>query len=97
MATNIFHKQGRDAFFESENGKVNPADFKLIGWTDETDLNKVYELFNSIDAPFWENPRVQLHSKLQGARSLSVGDLIQLDTGEIFEVASFGFNKVISE
>ena len=93
--TNVYHKTGRDRFEVSTTGAVDlDKDFELIGHTTEQDPNEVFRLFNTVDYPFWLNPEVELWGDLEGARSLSVRDVIQTHEGDLLEVAPFGFNKV---
>ena len=93
--TFIYHKISRDRFEVSPDSTADLAnDFKLIGWTNESDLNNVFQMFNTIDVPFWEHPDVTLNDGLEGARSLSVGDVIQTKEGDLFEVQPMGFKKV---
>ena len=94
----VWHKRV-DRFFESKIGVVNLSDYDLVCKVTTTSLDQVYRLCNigrTLEDPWFENDEVtMLVLNLEGARSLSVGDLVfDVGTGIMWEVASIGWNEV---
>ena len=69
--------------------------YKLVAVVEGDDLEKAFELTNTIYGPWWENeglePVVLEYAK--GARSTSVGDLM-VSGGKNWFVAPVGFKEV---
>lgn len=68
--------------------------YKKVAEVDSNDLEKIFELTNSIDNYWGENKGVKLITPEN--RSTSVGDLVELD-GELHVVASMEFKKLSDE
>ena len=73
----------------------NKADYNMVAMVDANDMDKVYELTNSINTGWWNNEAVESpYTDENGQRSTSMGDIIINGENEIFIVAPFGFVKV---
>ena len=100
----VFHKTV-DRFFEAQNTElsdgINMDNFTLIcrvDLGDDSNCESVWEATNTKPwdtAPWFDADNVHLALNLEGARSLSVGDLVYDCTeNELHEVAGIGFRKV---
>ena len=93
----VWHKRV-ERFFESKTGVVDLTDYDLVCKVVAEKLDQVYRLCNigrTLEDPWFENDEVTLVLNLEGARSLSVGDLVfEGGTGILWEVASIGWNEV---
>lgn len=69
---------------------VNLFDFDFYNYVAAVDTNDLEEAFRLMN--LWEDPtRVTRHGK---CASMSVGDVIEDMEGNLFMVASFGFEKI---
>ncbi len=71
-----------------------PADYELIGTVESGDLDEVFKLANSIDHAWWENPECELignATDVGTARSLSVGDVVELPSGVAYRCMPTGW------
>jgi len=100
MKAKIFHKINRP--FITAGEQVSIDDYEEVGsysneWPvrDNTNyspfLNKAFEASNTITKHWSKNKGI---TGGIGARSTSVGDLMQVDSGGFFEVRSIGFRKI---
>lgn len=70
-------------------------DYHLIAEVCTDDLDDAYRLTNTIEAPWWSNPGVQFFGSvehgLKGARSTSVGDILECVNKDRYAVGRAGF------
>ena len=107
MTASVYHvdyqkNEGRelslDVRFSPTEEKIKQALqanlYKKVAEVDSNDLEKVFELTNSIDNYWGENEGVKLITAEN--RSTSVGDIVELD-GKVHVVASMGYKKLSDE
>lgn len=99
MATfTIYHKVGPNIFrtaHESSTGArlphpLDPAEYHPAAVVIAENRGQVFQLCNSIDAFWQENPEVR-KAFPNSERSLSVGDLIVEEDGTIYEIEGAGY------
>lgn len=66
------------------------ANYKLVAEVDTDEKERAYMLTNHIDTEWWNNDGV---NKVEESRSTSVGDLLEDENGQLWLVASIGFEK----
>ena len=71
-----------------------PDEFSLVATVDSEDVDKVYELTNTIDKYWWENEGVTKEFVGKGCRSTSVGDVVVLGNGDKFLCESVGWTQM---
>jgi hypothetical protein len=71
------------------------ASYHYVADVDTTDLNQAYRLTNTIDGSWWQNIGVNFLGSaehgLEGARSTSIGDVLEYVGGACHIVARCGF------
>lgn len=99
------HQLTRSAFFQlAQTPFLSNADqiqravadrkaghYRLVAEVATDDLDLAYQLTNSIDCSWWENPGVVQHFEGEGCRSTSVGDVLEKSDGALYVVCTFGF------
>ena len=77
----------------THNNYVRVAEFE-VGKDIDNKLSLAYELTNSIQNAWYENPNINVSEEAKdGCRSTSIGDLIQID-GRSYMVAGCGFTEI---
>lgn len=70
-----------------------PEEYEEVAHVMTDDLDKAFELTNSISAPWWLNPDV-IPADPMGHRSTSVGDIAVVWDGNIYRCASSGWVEI---
>jgi hypothetical protein len=77
----------------------NFAAYHCVAEVETDDLNAAYRLTNTIEASWWTNEGVKfLGSKehgMKGARSTSIGDVLEHTSGDRWVVARTGFDPLV--
>ena len=105
MAHKIYHANTRETRFEETpiGEKINfERDWVLVCEVDVPfNLDTIYEVCNQtpwLEVAWYEVDQVKLVDGLEGARSLSVGDIIVRDGSDVLiQVGKFGFQVVLSK
>ena len=71
-----------------------PRDYTLVASVTGDDVEKAFELTNTIEHRWWENPGVEALFESAGCRSTSVGDVIVMDDGRQLQCAGFGWKHI---
>jgi len=67
-------------------------------YTLDENLNMAFQLTNHIGCPWWENPGVTALGPFPFKhRSSSVGDLISVPDGRLFQAAPLGWKELVNE
>ena len=74
-----------------------PDEYVLVATVASEDVDKVYELTNTIDKYWWENEGVTKEFVGEGCRSTSIGDIIVLDSGERLRCENVGWARMSTE
>ena len=69
-----------------------PENYEKTATVDAHSLDEVYAKTQHLHRPWWENPGVTAFG--MAARSTSIGDIVQDKDGQLWVVASFGFEKL---
>ena len=85
-------------FFLTEQAPLRKSALALVAEV-QTDIpGEAYELTNTIHGPWWKNGKVRFLGSPQhgmdGCRSTSVGDVLELADGTYQGVAGLGFREV---
>ncbi len=67
--------------------------YEVVARVESEDLDQIYELTNSIFQSWVKNDKVAARNP-EGCRSTSIGDIITLDNGKSYVVASVGFKEI---
>lgn len=73
--------------------KPIPANYQLVGEVETDDKERAYMLTNHIDTEWWNNDGVKKVIAKE-VRSTSMGDLLEDENGQLWVVASIGFEKI---
>jgi hypothetical protein len=76
---------GARSFVKSE--AVDLQFYDLVAEVDTNDMEEAFELMN-----LWEHP--ERVTKIGSPNSMSVGDVLENEAGELFLCASFGFERI---
>jgi hypothetical protein len=71
-----------------------PDEYSLVATVDSDDVDKVYELTNTIDSYWWKNAGVTPEFIGEGCRSTSVGDVIKMTDNKLFRCESIGWKEL---
>jgi hypothetical protein len=77
---------------------IFPEHFSLVADVATDHPGEAYELTNTIYGPWWDNERVTTTAvSRHGARSTSVGDVIEREDGTLLLVKMVGFGEVVDK
>jgi hypothetical protein len=74
-----------------------PRDYTLVATVEGDDVEKAFELTNTIDHSWWENEGATALFDDSGCRSTSVGDVVVMSDGRQLECAPFGWKLLNDE
>jgi hypothetical protein len=83
---------------DRDKAALFPEHFSLVATVATGEPGEAYELTNSIHRGWWENAGVTVTppvTALGGARSTSVGDVMELADGRLLLVKGIGFGEVV--
>ncbi|HCX24606.1 MAG TPA: hypothetical protein DHN29_21995 [Cytophagales bacterium] len=63
---------------------------------DDTDMGLVFQLTNTIDHYWWDNPGITARFEGDGCRSTSVGDVMITSSNRVLRCAGIGWEEVES-
>ena len=70
-------------------------DYELVAVVNCEHVGETFQLTNSIERGWWENEEVCFVKDADGARSTSVGDLVEDESGKLFLCCSIGWKEVV--
>ena len=85
----VFHKIDSDYWTPSK--EFVAKEFRAVAEVETDDLDKAFNLTNTIEVGWWENAGVK--ALVDRTRSTSIGDVMERD-GEFFTVDRIGFKKI---
>lgn len=71
--------------------RIFPDDFLLVAEVDSNNVEDIYVLTNHIDQAWWNNLGVK---KIVESRSTSIGDVVVLESGDIYVCRTLGWVNI---
>jgi hypothetical protein len=89
---NVFHHVDGNFLGNIEECRDFQRNYTLAASVEARSLDDAFRLTNTIDAPWWENEGVDRGTLIGGARSTSVGDVIEdVENHELYMCSMIGW------